>query len=81
MVGVLRDPDIESSAGLRRMIEAMTRERLWLRIDLHCFSRRATDQLVHAMLPGAPLSDDTLAEIYAQSRGDSLFVSHYSSGR
>ena len=74
MVGALRDPDIESSAGLRRMIEAMTRERLWLRIDLHCLSRRATDQLVHAMLPSAPLSDNALAEIYAQSRGNPLFV-------
>jgi DNA-binding SARP family transcriptional activator len=74
MAGVLRDPEIEADAGLRRMIEAMTRERLWLRIDLHCLSRRATDQLVHAMLPGAHVSDDTLAEIYAQSRGNPLFV-------
>ena len=74
MVGALRDPDIEADAGLRQMIEAMTRERLWLRIDLHCLSRQATDQLVHAMLPGAHVSDDTLAQIYAQSRGNPLFV-------
>ncbi len=74
MVGALRDPDIEAGAGLRRMIEAMTRERLWLRIDLHCLSSRATDQLVRAMLPGVRVSDDTLAEIYAQSRGNPLFV-------
>ena len=71
MVGALRDPDIEAGAGLRRMIEAMTRERLWLRIELHCLSRRATDQLVHALLPGVHVSDDTLAEIYSQSRGQS----------
>jgi hypothetical protein len=56
------------------MIEAMTRERLWLRIDLHCLSWQATDQLVHAMLPSAHVSDDTLAHIYAQSRGNPLFV-------
>jgi hypothetical protein len=56
------------------MIEAMTRERLWLRIDLHCLSRQATDQLVHTMLPSAHVSDDTLAQIYAQSRGNPLFV-------
>jgi DNA-binding SARP family transcriptional activator len=74
MVGALRDPDIEAGAGLRQMIEAMTRERLWLRIDLHCLSRRATDQLVHAMLPGVDVSAGTLAEIYAQSRGNPLFV-------
>jgi DNA-binding SARP family transcriptional activator len=74
MVGALRDPDIEADAGLRQMIEAMTRERLWLRIDLHCLSRQATDQLVRAMLPSAHVSDDTLAQIYAQSRGNPLFV-------
>ena len=74
MVGALRDPDIEADAGLRQMIEAMTRERLWLRIDLHCLSRQATDQLVHAMLPRAHVSDDTLGQIYAQSRGNPLFV-------
>jgi DNA-binding SARP family transcriptional activator len=74
MVGAMRDLDIEADAGLRQMIEAMTRERLWLRIDLHCLSRRATDQLVQAMLPDANITDDTLSEIYAQSRGNPLFV-------
>jgi DNA-binding SARP family transcriptional activator len=74
MVGALRDPDIEADADLPQTIEAMTRERLWLRIDLHCLSRQATDQLVHAMLPRAHISDETLAQIYAQSRGNPLFV-------
>ena len=74
IVGALRDPDIEVGAGLRRMIEAMTREHLWLRIELHCLSRHATDQLVHALLPGVRVSDDTSAEIYSQSRGNPLFV-------
>src|SRR6266700_2734409 len=74
MAGALRDPDIEAGPGLRRMIEAMTRERLWLRIDLGCLSRRATDELVHALLPGVRVSAGTLADIYAQSRGNPLFV-------
>jgi len=74
MVGALRDPYIEAGAGLRRMIEAMTRERLWLRIELHCLSRSATDQLVQAMLPGIGVDADTQADIYAQSRGNPLFV-------
>jgi len=74
MAGALRDPDIEAGPGLRRMIEAMTRERLWLRIDLGCLSRRATDELVHALLPGVQVSAGTLADIYAQSRGNPLFV-------
>lgn len=56
------------------MIEGMTRERLWLRIELHCLSRRATDQLVQALLPGNRVSDDILAETYSQSRGNPLFV-------
>jgi predicted ATPase len=74
LVGALRDPDIEADSGFSQMIEAMTRERLWLRIDLHCLSRQVTDQLVRAMLPGAHVSDRTLAQIYAQSRGNPLFV-------
>jgi DNA-binding SARP family transcriptional activator len=74
MVGALRDPDVEVGAGLRRMIEAMTRDCLWLRIELHGLSRRATDQLVRAMLPGIHVSNSILTEIYAQSRGNPLFV-------
>jgi len=74
MVGALRDPDIEADAELPQMVEAMTRERLWLRIDLHCLSRQATDQLVHALLPRAQVSDESLAQIYAQSRGNPMFV-------
>jgi DNA-binding SARP family transcriptional activator len=74
IVGALRDPDIEAGTGLRRMIEGMTRERLWLRIELNCLSRRATDELVHLLLPGVHVSDDILAEVYSQSRGNPLFV-------
>jgi DNA-binding SARP family transcriptional activator len=74
MGGALRDPDIEADPGFSQMIEAMTRERLWLRIDLHCLSRQDTDQLVHALLPSVHVGDDTLAQIYAQSRGNPLFV-------
>jgi predicted ATPase len=74
LIGALRDPDLEADPGFSQMIEEMTRERLWLRIDLHCLSRPATDQLVRGMLPGAHVGDDTLAQIYAQSRGNPLFV-------
>lgn len=74
MAGALRDPYIEAGAGLQRMTEAMTRERLWLRVNLRCLSRTATDQLVQAMLPGIRVDATTQAEIYAQSRGNPLFV-------
>lgn len=74
MVGALRDPDIEADAWPRQLNEAMTREQLWLRIELRCLSPRATAQLVRAMLPGVQVSDDILAEIYDQSRGNPLFV-------
>ena len=79
IAGALRDPDIESG-GLRRMAEAMTRERLWLRMELRCLSRRATDQLVQVLLPGIDVSDDTLAGIYAASRGNPLFVQELADG-
>ena len=80
IAAALRDADIEASTELGQMIEAMTRERLCLRIDLDCLPRRATDQLVQAMLPDASIGDDTLAEIYAQSQGNPLFVQELADG-
>ena len=74
MVGALRDPDIEAAAQSRQMIEAMTRERLWLRIDLRCLSPHASAQLVRVMLPDDSISEGILAEIYEQSRGNPLFI-------
>jgi DNA-binding SARP family transcriptional activator len=80
IAGALRDPDIEAGGGLRRMAEAMTRERLWLRMELRCLSRRATDQLVQVLLPGIDVSDDTLTGIYAASRGNPLFIQELADG-
>jgi DNA-binding SARP family transcriptional activator len=80
IAGALRDPDIENSGGLRHMAEAMTRERLWLRMELRCLSRRATDRLVQVLLPGVDVSDDTLTGIYAASRGNPLFVKELADG-
>lgn len=74
MAGALRDPDVSPGQGLRQMIEAMTRERLWTRIELRCLSRRATGQMVRSLLPGADVSDASLAEIYEQSRGNPRFI-------
>lgn len=74
IAGTLRDPDIEIGGGLRAMAEAMTRERLWLRMELRCLSRRSTDQLVRGLLPGVDVGDDTLNGIFAASRGNPLFV-------
>ena len=80
IAAALRDADIEASTELGQLIEAMTRERLCLRIDLDGLPRRATDQLVQAMLPDASIGDDTLAEIYAQSQGNPLFVQELADG-
>lgn len=74
MAGALRDPDAGQGSGLRQMVEAMTRERLWMRVELRCLSRRSTDQLVRMLLPGVAVSDSILAEIYEQSRGNPLFA-------
>lgn len=74
MTGALRDPDLEPGHELRQMIEAMTRERICMRVELRCLSRRATGQLARALLPGVDVSDVLSAEIYEQSRGNPLFV-------
>jgi DNA-binding SARP family transcriptional activator len=80
MVGALPDPDTEVGAGSRQMIEAMSRERLWLRIELRCLSRSATANLVRALHPAVEVSDDTLAEIYEQTRGNPLLVREFAEG-
>lgn len=80
MAGALPDPAIEAGAGSRQMIEAMTRERLWLRIELRCLSRSATAHLVRALHPAVEVSEDILAEIYEQTRGNPLLVREFAEG-
>jgi hypothetical protein len=74
MVGAVREEEVDAGSELGRLIEATTRERLCLRIDLCCLSRRDCDQLVRALLPGVRADDELLARIYQRSRGNPLFV-------
>lgn len=74
MVGAVHDEELAGDTELRQMVEAMTRARLCLGIDLHCLSRQSCDQFVQAMLQGTNVADDLLEEIYVRSRGNPLFV-------
>jgi DNA-binding SARP family transcriptional activator len=74
MVGAVRQEEMEAATELGRMIEATMRERLCLKIDLDCLSRRDCDQLVRAMFPGSNVSNDFTEQIYQWSRGNPLFV-------
>ena len=74
MVGAVREEEIEPGAELGRMLDATMRERLCLRLELHCLPRRDCDQLVRALLPGVRVGDEFLTRVYAQSRGNPLFV-------
>ncbi|HUY48230.1 MAG TPA: AAA family ATPase [Streptosporangiaceae bacterium] len=74
MVGAVREEEVEAGSELRRLIEATTRERLCLRIELRCLSRRDCDQMVRGLLPGARAGDELLARIYQRSRGNPLFA-------
>jgi len=74
LAGTVRDPDGEPGSGLPQLIEVMARERLCMRVELRCLSRRATERLVRVLLPGVAVSDGVMAEIYEQSRGNPLFI-------
>lgn len=74
MVGAVRDEEMETATELGRMIEATMRERLCLKIDLDCLSRRDCDQLVRAMFPGINVGDEFTELVYHWSRGNPLFV-------
>jgi DNA-binding SARP family transcriptional activator len=74
MVGSLRDPYGEAGSQARSMVDSIIREQIGHQFELRCLSRRATAQLVQALLPGADVAGDVLAEIYEQSRGNPRFV-------
>jgi DNA-binding SARP family transcriptional activator len=74
MVGSLRDPYGEAGSQARSVVDSIIREQIGRHFELRCLSRRATAQLVQALLPGADVAGDVLAEIYEQSRGNPRFV-------
>jgi predicted ATPase len=74
MVGAVREEETEAATELGRMIEATMRERLCLKIDLGCLSRRDCDELVRTMFAGSDVSDELTGQIYQWSRGNPLFV-------
>ncbi|MGN6171980.1 MAG: ATP-binding protein [Streptosporangiaceae bacterium] len=74
MVGAAREEEMGAATELARMIEATMRERLCLKIDLGCLSRRDCDELVRAMFAGSDVDDELAREIYHWSRGNPLFV-------
>jgi DNA-binding SARP family transcriptional activator len=74
IVTAVREEEVEAGSELRRLIEAMMREHLCLKIDLDCLSRQDCDQLVRAMLPGRRVGDQLVEEIYKRSGGNPLFI-------
>lgn len=74
MVGAVREEELEAATELGRMVETTMRERLCLKVDLDCLSRRDCDQLVRAMLPDSDVGDGLAEQIYQWSRGNPLFV-------
>jgi DNA-binding SARP family transcriptional activator len=74
IVGAVREEEIEPGEELGRMLDATIRERLCLRLELRSLPRHDCDQLVRALLPGVRASDEFLTRVYAQSRGNPLFV-------
>lgn len=74
IAAAVREEEVEAGSRLWRMMDATMRERLCLKIELRCLSRRDCGQLVRAMLPGGRVGDALVEHIYTLSRGNPLFV-------
>jgi predicted ATPase len=74
LIGALHDEQLSAGTGLRRVIDAMTRERVCENVRLECLSREDCDALVRATLGGNSARVDLLEEIYTRSGGNPLFI-------
>ncbi len=74
MIGTFRDEEVEGGRRLQQMIDATTREQLWLQVDLQRLARPDCDQLVRATLRGGCVGDGLLEHVYLRSLGNPLFA-------
>jgi DNA-binding SARP family transcriptional activator len=74
VIGTLRCEGLEPGSELSRMLEATTRGRLCVHVELHRLARKECDELVRELLRGGAVEDALLKRIYTFSLGNPLFV-------
>jgi DNA-binding SARP family transcriptional activator len=74
IIGTFREEGLEAGGELQRMLDATTRDRLCLHLELQRLTRPDCDQLVRALLPGGVVNDAFLDRIYTLSLGNPLFM-------
>lgn len=74
IVATLRSGEAEAHSELRQAVASLTREGLCTQIELEPLPREDCDALTRSLLPGGGVEDELLGWIYAQSRGNPLFV-------
>lgn len=73
-LAAVREEDVEPRTGLHKLIDAATRERLCVRLDLHSLSRQESAELVRKTLSPTAVSDQVVERIYNSSRGNPFFT-------
>jgi DNA-binding SARP family transcriptional activator len=74
IMGTLHEGEIEPGTRLWRMIDAMLRERVCVKVELRCLSRRSSDELVRALLGTTCPDDAALEQIFTAARGNPLLT-------
>jgi predicted ATPase len=80
LIGALRDDELDPRSTPARVVNAMMRERLCVKLQLPCLSRGACDELVRALPAGAGIDETGREQIYAYSRGNPLFIEELVAG-
>jgi len=74
ILATVHEGEIEPGTRLWRMIDTMLRERLCVKMELRCLSRRSSDELVRALLGTSCPGDVALEQIFSAARGNPLLT-------
>jgi DNA-binding SARP family transcriptional activator len=74
ITGTIHEAEIEPSTRLWRMLDTMLRERVCVKFELRCLSRRSSDELVRALLGTTCPDDAALEQIFTESRGNPSLI-------
>jgi DNA-binding SARP family transcriptional activator len=74
LIGAVRDDQLVADTVLRRMFDAMMRERLCRKLELRCLSAAECSELLRAVVPADRLTGDLAEHVYAETRGNPHLV-------
>jgi len=74
ITGTVHEGEIEPGTRLWRMLDTMLRERVCVKLELRCLSRRSSDELVRAVRGTTCPDEAALEQIFTESRGNPSLI-------